>query len=665
MDLSIKKKLLKKLKSFPKIKVNKIQSVLMNYEYVSFDIFDTLIKRNVEEPNDVFELVALEIKRKYGWINHNFRELRIRSEKEARLLSKNGEEITLDDIYTQIRRNIDTNIDDRIINEIKELECEIEKVICCPNTEIKKIYDWCITNKKKVIIISDMYLPEELIEKMLVKCGYTEYLKLYLSSSITFKKRTGKLFDYVLKDLDIESKSIIHIGDSIKSDFIGARNRKIKTILIPKYINHLSHHDIKNIDDCDKFAFNTIRAMTNNLIQVEKNEYYKFGYEAFGPLLFGFNKWLFEDINKRGIKKIFFFSRDGHIIKRAYNEMFQYRGIEVKYLYVSRRSLRVPQIWINPELEEVVKGFPLAKLLTVDTFIKNLGLDSDYYKESLKEYGLSLDTEVRRSEIIYSKNLVKFYSAIKDDVIKNSKKEYELLLQYLKQNDFCGDVAVVDIGWHGTLQYFLQRLVEQANLDVKMHGYYIGLAKEAKTQLDIKGYVIDKNSRTNSCDSWKSFNGLVETIFLAQEGSTEKFHLLEKGVVVPQLYKYEYMNNDRFEPEAIKVKEIQDGAIQFINDLCNIEPLYNLEFNSNTAFERILRIGNYPTKQHIQLFSNFRFLEEQIDYLAMPKSILYYILHPRKLAKDLLMSRWKVGFMKKLFKIPLPYVKIYKFLSRK
>ena len=46
--------------------------------------------------------------------------------------------------------------------------------------------------------------------------------------------------------------------------------------------------------------------------------------------------------------------------------------------------------------------------------------------------------------------------------------------------------------------------------------------------------------------------------------------------------------------------------------------------------------------------------------MASPKSLFYYLFHPRKLKVDIGKSGWTIGFMKRLFKIKLPYWNIYK-----
>ena len=40
----------------------------------------------------------------------------------------------------------------------------------------------------------------------------------------------------------------------------------------------------------------------------EEGDYYKFGYETFGIILYGFCVWMINDMRREGIKRILFFS---------------------------------------------------------------------------------------------------------------------------------------------------------------------------------------------------------------------------------------------------------------------------------------------------------------------------------------------------------------------
>lgn len=653
----LKEKLKNKLDYYPKFNEKKIKNIIDKYQYISFDIFDTLVKRDVKKPEDIFKIIEMNYfeKNPKGFFND-----RIEAEKKARIAT-NTEEISIDDIYNILKENPKYTTEE--IENLKAYEIEIELSMCTKSIEMYKIYQYCLEKNKTIIITTNMYLKKDTIVAILKNSGYNNYYKLYVSSDIG-KKKNKTLFEYILNDLQIKSNQIVHIGDSIKNDIKGAKQYGISTIKVPKMINKLSHSELAQCNANDKFFVNTLDAFINNRIDVNKNEFYNFGYESFGILLYGFCKMLHENVKKRGINDIFFFSRDGHIIKKVYDTMYgKDDSIYSHYIYVSRRSLRVPQIWISPELSDVVKTFPLAKLLTMETFIKNLGLVPENYEELLIKNHLNLNTTIEKKEILSNKDINNFYNEIKNDVIEHSKQECDILLQYFRQEKFSGKVAVVDIGWHGSLQYFIQILTKKCNYDLDMYGYYIGLAKEAKKEIETIGYVIDLDSNTKSCDSWKAFNGLAETLFLAQEGSTEKFRKKE-NTIEPVLYKYEYDKaNGEKEPEAKKVKLLQQGAVDFVSDFKE-SILNKFEFPSYIAFRKIYLTGICPNKKDLKMFSNFRFLEEQIDYLAMPKSFISYIFHPKTLKKDLFLSRWKIGFLKKLLKINIQYIKIYKILRK-
>ena len=58
-----------------------------------------------------------------------------------------------------------------------------------------------------------------MIVEILDNCGIVGYKRLYLSSLIGKKKSTGELFDYIMADLQIRGKDIIHIGDRKNKQF--------------------------------------------------------------------------------------------------------------------------------------------------------------------------------------------------------------------------------------------------------------------------------------------------------------------------------------------------------------------------------------------------------------------------------------------------------------
>ena len=205
-------------------------------------MFDTLILRDVERPDRVFDLVEMS-KDWYAGSGKsiNYRNIRVGVERECRKRS-HKEDVTLDEIYELMTEEFRKKYGDeaeRIAGELKELEIKTELEVCRADPWMKKLYEKLLDQGKRVVITSDMYLPETVMEEILAKCGYYRkiedrngYEKLYVSSEYGLTKRSGRLFNVLIQDLGSDSREIVHIGDNPVSDYIRARQAGIGAILV-------------------------------------------------------------------------------------------------------------------------------------------------------------------------------------------------------------------------------------------------------------------------------------------------------------------------------------------------------------------------------------------------------------------------------------------------
>ena len=282
------------------------------FDYVSFDIFDTLVNRDVVSPEDVFKIVQI----KYGKGLDSFVEKRKEAQRKA-YENTGKEEITIDDIYGEMEKFYSK----RVCKKLETLEKETEINICVPNIENLRLYNSIRTKK---IIASDIYLDEATIREILKKCGIKGYDKLYLSSGLNKRKSTTRLFKYIKQDLGTEK--VLHIGNDLISDFVmpklsGFSAKKIKVRKRNHYRGKSRSRD-----------YEMLARFISNHLDDEKGYYYNFGYEVFGPVLNGFAKFLTDNIKT---KKKFFLARDGYLIQKAYN-LFSGQSIDA-YFYASRR----------------------------------------------------------------------------------------------------------------------------------------------------------------------------------------------------------------------------------------------------------------------------------------------------------------------------------------
>lgn len=581
--------------------------VLEKYDYISFDLFDTLITRVVSSPSDVFDIVErVYLKNKVSDIT-NFKEKRIQCEYEARK-DRINDEVTLDDIYNKLSRYYKK---DELI-KIKQLEKDIEISQCFKNKKISKYYDYCVLKNKKIIINSDMYLPKEVIEKILKNNGYVNNYKVYVSSDTGVQKATSKMYNYILKDLNISKKEIIHIGDNKYTDFLIPNILGIKAIKI----NKVKKSKSKNLD----------LSFLDNYLSLTKNktDYFEyFGYSSLGPLLYGFSYWLKEELEKDKQENVFFLAREGKIFKDAFEIINDNKKIKFTYMYASRRSLMVPAL--SKSENNLLSNIKYSKI-KIETLFKAFGLEINYYRALLKELNINKNDAL----LLNDKKLKSLINKISDDIYKNSHEEEKIINKYFDQINFKNDVSIVDIGWFGSMQNYLNILTN----DVNIKGYYLGLNIN-DTQYK-KGYLFNSHSKL------KEYKDLIypilEVFLTSDHGSTEKFKMI-KDKIEPVLYEYEYKEAKEFE----MIMRTQYNALKFIRSFNKIS-FGVININPETSFKNISKIGITPSKEDINVFKDFSLYDGKKIRLIQNRGII----KPKEIIKDFYDSVWKIGYLKSL-----------------
>ena len=652
--MSFKSTIKKKLYSGSSINADELYLKVEPYKYVSFDIFDTLVKRNVENPTDVFKIME-------GNTGKGFADRRIKAEREARqsLPKSDRKEVTIEDIYSYFPAS------ER--KKLIDLELKTELHLLVPNRPVIDVYNRCLKEGKTVFITSDMYWSQEAVEKLLEKIGVVSYKRLYLSSSKQAVKRDGSLFNLLVKTEHINPRELIHIGDSKAGDYVEPQKLGINAIRIPRYTNNIKYRGDENYSS---LRMNYLNTFINNTVPCTNDPYYKFGYAQFGKVLWGYSHWIHDVAKEKGITKLFFLARDGYIMKKAYDTCADDHSIETRYLEVSRRSLRGPILWMNSSFESLLNMVVNAKLVSMESIFDGLGMDIDQYQDKLEQYGFHKDTIFDRSSIYSNRKLKRLLTDLTPYIIENSKKEYSLLTEYLKQEGVSGRFGIVDIGYAGSMQRYLTQTLNKLEIQHQITGFYLGVADFYKKNevdgldLDLNGYLFDFKHNPHAVDCRSSFVGLFETLFLEQGGSVKRYKK-ENGRVVAERYPYEYFKDGKPTEDYLKIKETQHGAIDFVSIASEDPLLSEFKYKPVELFYGIYKTGTDPNSYDLRLFADMEFYDEGIiQKLAAPKSIVHYALHSGDLKNDFLRCRWKTGFMKRLLKANLPYQKMYLVLQR-
>lgn len=451
-------------KEYFKLSVSALYKKLMNYDVVSFDVFDTLVMRKIFNQSDIFELLQIDANKKWK-TDIPIKEIRIRSVAMAGIC-----EPTLEDIYEVIEKEI--GLTDEQKTWLMNREIQLEEEFCAPRESMIVLCNM-IKETKPVYFVTDMYLPVKTIKKILRNAGINGQINLWESSEIKVDKASGGLWEKFKKKF--ENKSICHVGDNIVSDYEMPQKYGIDSIRILSPVE-LMKNSLKtwtaqavNLSESiyagllmaksysDPFAFHN----KNGRLMI--NSFEDLGYFLYGGTIFTFLKWMIDRSSELKIKRLLFMARDGYWLIEDYlflcnlllskNNKLQLP--EAEYLPISRNLVWISQIdesdgWNNLLCYPYIGSFK--------SFVK-------------RRLHFSIKNDAHADEFICipdeSDKVNKWISPYKSQIIMRLRKEKDDYLAYLNKVNINLTDAVVDLWYNGNNQYGLSHAVGK-----KLVGFY-------------------------------------------------------------------------------------------------------------------------------------------------------------------------------------------------
>ena len=218
--------------------------------------------------------------------------------------------------------------------------------------------------------------------------------------------------------------------------------------------------------------------------------YYRLGYDKFGPFLNGFMHWLREEFKKEKYDKVFFMSRDGYMMNVA-NNFFQKTetlNLDFEYVYFSRNSLRRALLWTAKSYEESLKYIGYSKYLSFYELMDYYGFDEAVVLEIAEKYKINCSTYFLYRDLNQNKVLQAIYENYREKIFEKSNARYQLVEKYIRQINMLGNVAIVDIGWNGTMQWCLEEIMRISGKKTVISGYYVGISPVNGIQGKVVGY---------------------------------------------------------------------------------------------------------------------------------------------------------------------------------
>ncbi len=337
-------------------------------------------------------------------------------------------------------------------------------------------------------------------------------------------------------------------------------------------------------------------------------------YHIVGPALMAYVWWILIDAKKNNIKRLYFLARDGQILREiALIFCMHFKlDIECKYLYCSRASLRKATYdFIGEEAYDLL--FLGGYNVTLNVLLKRAGVnesDFEYFYRMLNMDKESAKMRLSIKQQNYIAKLLKKDSEYNKQVREMSRQALEPTLGYFKQEGMLDSdkVIIVDSGWTGSMQRSIRQLINKAEIDVKITGYYFGMYATAKEAKDGTYKTWCFNSKSDEKFKENFSNNLFECMLSAS-------HAMTIGYI---------KKNDKYEPlfsknysrlMLSKIEEQQKGIISFVE-----EAIHKLEFNhfnediqlqfTKEIFAELM--GN-PTREEAKIYSDFAFCDDIVE----------------------------------------------------
>ncbi|MGH9101916.1 MAG: hypothetical protein ACRDYD_02880, partial [Acidimicrobiales bacterium] len=202
---------------------------------------------------------------------------------------------------------------------------------------------------------------------------------------------------------------------------------------------------------------------------------YAVGFGAFGPLLLGYVQWLHRAARRAGHDRLYFLARDGRIMLDAYRAFWGADALPGTYLLASRRLLNFPAIGERLTNRDVDFLTQTSWPIPVGEYFARLAVPEidRAAGELLGRMGLDPEEPGGR----HGAELRAVFWQLEKVLVAVAADERRRLLEYLEMAGLLAAThpAVVDIGWHGSLQRAVHRVLGYSRLERRLGGLYFGL----------------------------------------------------------------------------------------------------------------------------------------------------------------------------------------------
>lgn len=360
----------------------------------------------------------------------------------------------------------------------------------------------------------------------------------------------------------------------------------------------------------------------------------EYGQQVIAPILVDYVEWVLEKTQSRGIQRLYFLARDGHILKEIAEHICDKRQLSVscRYLYCSRYALRTASYPLLSQEEVLSMVGEGCVRCTPRVLLERSHLTEDQVRQVAECCGCNdldalLQESERRSFIEKLKKTPLFWESLQQE----SQKAHDNAMAYFEQEGLLtGDVAIVDSGWSGSMQRSLGQLLRSKGFAGHLDGFYFGMYQSPKGVEDGSYHTFYFNRQGKLSDKAWFNNNVFECMLAAPHGMTVGYKEKE-GQMVPLL-------REKRAVEELALVEAQEAGILryvagYLQSCDEPTPQKDRLFRCRKWLRRCMV---HPTAAEIEFLGNYQFCDDATEGYFLP---LAQAECPRVLNSRLLLVR--------------------------
>lgn len=574
----------------------KIKEAILSPEVkiVSFDIFDTLLLRPFLYPTDLFIILEQYVNSIIPTTDGiGFQKLRMSAElcTRNRLGRRNSvQDVTLNQIYEELEQSC--SMLKPHIENIKQKEVELELQYCYHRKTGKELYDLARYVGKRIVYMSDMYLPVEVIKQLLKNNGFIQE-DVFVSSNCGKTKASGDLYKYVINKMHCMSSDIIHIGDNMATDVTNARDKGIMSFHLPRTEELFNNWNsqiysgnfftnmfesrcgiVQNYDAKELFGIRCMMALCANklydypfVLYDKDSDFngnpYNIGYFTLGMHIYAVARWLIEQTEREQYENLHFMARDGYLTKAAYQLLSEIFNIKTNlhYTFMSRKALMPLMLQSKEDCYNLMNCFNGVNILPEVVFNIIKPVIKTEEKRTLEKLCRGIGIDYNRA-IGSRENFLKLSELIATELYDEKKaKEYKEKFAQCFDTQFSGKAATFDMGYSARGEAVLKE-----NFGYDITANYIHTCLDKAYQRELKSGV-----RVNCFYDFTPYiSGIAREILMSElSGSCIGYEFMA-GIAVPQFEDFKVDSGTYY-----AIHFMQEGALAFVRDMVNIFGDYN------------------------------------------------------------------------------------------